>query len=121
MARRQRDLPVPLVEGQRPRIRWPELYQFFGAYLHQDFDLDGTAKECMAAAIADRDVDALAEVVANLSELRAQAWGEDEIARALDDLGMEYFPNADDLTSDEWLAWVLNRAEEELARRGGRG
>jgi hypothetical protein len=109
IARRQFRLRVPLVEGQRPRDRWPALSQFFGAYLHQDFDMDGTAKDCVRAAIADSDVEALTELATNLRELRAQGWSDDELARALYDLDMQYFPYADELTTDEWLEWVYAR------------
>ena len=68
--------------------------------------MDGTAKDCVRAAIADSDVEALTELATDLRELRAQGWSEDELARALYDLDMQYFPYADELTTGEWLEWV---------------
>jgi CdiI immunity protein len=112
IARRQFRRRVPLVDGQRPRDRWPALFQFFGGYLHQDFDMDGRAKECVLKAIVDSDIEGLAEVASNLRELRAQGWSDDAIGRALSDLGMQYFPYADDLTSREWVEWVYARVVE---------
>jgi hypothetical protein len=106
MLRASRGAATPRVAGMRPRERWPELWQFFAGYLHQDFDLDGTAEECVEHAIGDRGPGSLAEVDMSLRELRAQDWSEARLARALDDLGMEYLPYPDGRTHAEWVAWV---------------
>lgn len=106
MLRALRGAALPRVGGALPRNRWPELLQFFGGYLHQDFHVDGTAEECVARAISDRDSASLAEVDMSLRELRAQGWSEHALARALEDLGMEYLPYADGRTHVEWVQWV---------------
>jgi CdiI immunity protein len=105
---------VPLVDGQTPSDRWPELEQFFGAYLHQDYDIDGTVDQCVALAIADRDAAGLAEVEANLRELLAQEWREEQLYAALSDLGCDVAPYADDLTHSEWLEAICDRVARAL-------
>lgn len=73
LVRTKRATTLPTVDGQTPAERWPELRQFIGPYLHQDFAMDGTAEQCVALAIdghpaaADRKA-----VLAELRELQAR-------------------------------------------------
>ena len=89
--------------------RWPELVQFLGGYLHQDFDLDGTAQECIEHAIRERDDDSRRRVLASLRELRAERPSEYDLALALRDLGMEYIPSIDGYTYGAWVDWIITR------------
>lgn len=113
LVRTKRATTLPTVEGQTPAERWPELRQFIGPYLHQDFAMDGTAEQCVALAIdghpaaADRKA-----VLAELRELQAQGWDEDQVGRALGDLGMDYIPHVNDRSYIEWLDWM----EAQLAQ-----
>jgi hypothetical protein len=101
MLRARSSAAIPRVEGTRPKHRWPELNQFFAG---QDFR--GRAEERVSRAIQERDAHSLAELDMSLRELRAQGWDERALARALEDLGMEYLPYADGRTCAEWVAWI---------------
>ena len=87
MLRARHTAALPRVEGARPRNRWPELHAFFTGH-----DLRGDG----FVTAADM----------SLRELRAQGWEERTVARALEDLGVDYVPYADGRTCLEWIAWL---------------
>src|SRR5262245_30053366 len=99
MLRARHTAALPRVEGARPRNRWPELHAFFTGH-----DLRGDGR--VTTAIRRRDGRSLAELDMSLRELRAQGWEERTVARALDDLGVDYVPYADGRTCLEWIAWL---------------
>jgi hypothetical protein len=106
MLRARRGVATPRVGGVRPRQRWPELRDFFTGALRREAGARARAEARVAGAISARDPRRLAEIDMSLRELRARGWGEHELARALEDLGMEYLPYADGRTYHEWVAWV---------------
>jgi hypothetical protein len=114
LLRAQRLVPVPLSAGVRPSERWPDLAHFFGGYLHQDFELDGTPEQCVARAVEDHSQDERKHLVESLAEIRAEGWSEDQLARVLDDFGMYYLPYADDRTHEEWVDYVARMVARSL-------
>lgn len=81
-----------------------KLRQFFGAYFHQDWDIEyGTPEQTLSAAI--RGHEAQREELSRLVELFVEEHPDDEgLEQALwRDLGCEYLTSADGISSRAWL------------------
>ena len=92
-------------------ISW-DLGQFFGAYFHQDFDLEADSWQGVVDMYVDDDPDAeqlrtLAEEIDNLGQSRP----EPELSRfLLDTAGCYYCP--DPLPHRDWLSQVAHRLRQ---------
>ena len=84
------------------RERFPELRQFLGGYLHQDFpEVHGDAESAIASAIEDSSAEQLEVVHAQLQGLIASS-DEASAERAVREL-CDYYPPFDGWT---YLAWL---------------
>lgn len=85
----------------------PALWHLMGAYLHQDYDLDGTIDDNIDLFVVDTPdlAPALpAEVERALRELSTEA----ELEAFVDDLGCQVLPPRG-LTYREWLTQIADR------------
>jgi hypothetical protein len=84
---------------------YPALWQLFGAYFHQDWDLSGPDWQSVLAEYVDTAqpetaLQAAGELAALLRDIPDDA----ELRRIVpDDLGCEYLPEPGGLTMREWL------------------
>ncbi|BBY88085.1 contact-dependent growth inhibition system immunity protein [Mycolicibacterium tokaiense] len=94
----------------------PELYTFFAAYFHQDWDLEAEDWEGVVDNYVDADpVSApLRELASEIDNLRAARSEEDLRTFLLKTVGVSYLP--DPLTFKQWLdqiaAHLRDRASE---------
>lgn len=80
------------------------------AYFNQDWDLEGATAREVVESFATRS--SRADVVAardGAADLLASASDEAELVAALDELGLEYDPDYEDLTHRGWLQLVVDR------------
>ncbi len=107
---------VHLHPGYGPRIvtareRYPELFQFLGAYLHQDFpEVHGDADAALAASMRNASPERLIAVHAQLTDL-LETVDEAAAERAVNEL-CDYYPPGDGWTYIGWLEEVDRRVRE---------
>jgi hypothetical protein len=92
--------------------RYPDLAQFFGGYLHQDWAMEyPDAHAAVGAAIAESSPDRLTECRHQLDELLATVETEEEMQPVVNDLtGWGYSPPGDGWSSyRDWLIEVRTR------------
>lgn len=77
--------------GLEARERWPVLYQFLGAYCHQDWPEEhGTPEDAVNAAIADYPLEMRQQVVREWREWNAAAGAVDDVRKMVNEgLGVE--------------------------------
>ena len=85
------------------------LFQFFGAYFHQDWDLEAeTPAGVIALYIRDSSGDRIRQLrtaILRLIDCACENATQEE--RLLRDFGCYYLPSADGLTVNEWLQNIL--------------
>jgi hypothetical protein len=96
-----------ITPGERERLR-----QFFGSYFHQDWDIEyGTPEQALSAAIRAHEsqrkelgrlVELFVEEHPNDEDLDQELWR---------DLGCDYLPSADRMSSRAWLLSVAARLD----------
>jgi hypothetical protein len=87
---------------------YPSLEHMFGAYLHQDFDLDyGTAEGAVAAFAAEASEERLAGARYELEMLIGQLGSKCNVGELLLRMGCCYNPCAEHPTEADWLKAVL--------------
>jgi hypothetical protein len=95
----------------RASDRYPELFQFLGAYLHQDWDLDAaTADEAVERAIAETPRNLHPAVEHELDDLLASHPDDRSLRAAVADL-CDYLPSGDGMSDREWLMRVRTRLQ----------
>jgi hypothetical protein len=90
-----------------------ELDQFFGAYFHQDWDLEADDWQGIVdqfSASATRTSEQLNELADNLDHLTSQ-YSEDRLATVISSLGGYYNPRPE-MTFTNWLQQVAERLRE---------
>ncbi len=96
------------------RFKFPELYQLFGGYFYQGWASDyrwESAKANAAAVIlhfkAVNPPNTINRVTNELEDLLHENLIETELAEALNELGNNYYPSADNLNYRKWLEGIL--------------
>ena len=90
---------------------YPNLLQFLGGHLHQDFDLDfESADEAIQQAIVGSSADCRHAVAREIDALLASHRDEDSLAAGVGEL-CDYHPPGDGLTYRQWLLNVRARLE----------
>jgi hypothetical protein len=101
---------MPMVPGASERF--PDLLQFFGGYLHQDWDMDYPDVDAAIDAAIVESPDRLVLVAHQLDELLAAVSTEDEAETAVNELtGWGYYPPGNGRTWRGWLAEVRARLD----------
>jgi hypothetical protein len=85
-------------------IGLPHLTQLFGAYLHQDWDMEFSSS--WEAVQVFRDSLSVDELVAAIDEVRTLLSLDDVQlnSKVFEDLGLGYWPQGDGLEVREWLS-----------------
>jgi hypothetical protein len=101
------------------RFKFPELYQFFGGYFYQGWSADyrwETGKPDFAAVVrhfkAVNPPATVQRVRVELEELLAVSLNEAELGAALAELGNNFYPPAENLSSEAWLREILRILDE---------
>ena len=101
------------------RFKFPELYQFFGGYFYQGWSADyrwENAKPNFTAVVrhfkAVNPPPTVNRVRLELEELLSLALDETELNAALAELGSNFYPPAEELTSAAWLKKILEILDE---------
>ena len=92
---------------------YPELWQLFGAYFHQDWDLAGPDwQTVLAEYVETAEPETVRRAASELSALLHDTPDDGELRRfVLDDLGCEYLPEPGGLSMREWLMEMQRRLE----------
>jgi hypothetical protein len=90
--------------------RYPELEQLFGAYFHQDWDLEGPDDQAILARYLEESSETdLQQAIAELQRLLDEPMEENELGDfLLRELGSYYYPMAEGKSYREWLEEVLS-------------
>ena len=101
------------------RFKFPELYQFFGGYFYQGWSADyrwENSKPNFAAVVrhfkAVNPPPTVNRVRLELEELLLLALDDAELNAALSELGSNFYPPAEELTSAAWLGKILAILDE---------
>ena len=93
--------------SERLDRRYPEIAQFFGGYLHQDWPEDaGSWEAAVDQFLAGESAEHVRRAVADLERLLDERRNDVELSRALDAFGNAYDPTPDGLSLREWLTRV---------------
>lgn len=95
---------------------FPHLFQFFGSYFHQDFDLEGDDWEDLVKSFLQHESRDRALAVSNeLRQLLAMKLEDERLSEMLlRDLGSYYDPGPDGLSSTNWLRAMIRYINESL-------
>ena len=101
------------------RFKFPELYQFFGGYFYQGWSADyrwESAKPNFSAVVrhfkAVNPPATINRVRIELEDLLSSALEEPELDTALTELGSNFYPPAEHLSSSDWLKKILEILDE---------
>lgn len=101
------------------RDKFAELYQFFGGYFYQGWASDynwETARPNFAAVVrhfkAVNPPSTVTRVKNELEDLLSTGLGETELDGVLDELGSNFYPPAENLSSKQWLENILTVLRE---------
>jgi len=101
------------------RFKFPELYQFFGGYFYQGWSADyrwENSRPNFAAVVrhfkAVNPPATVNRVRLELEDLLSRALDELQLNAALTELGSNFYPPAEKLTSAAWLAKILEILDE---------
>lgn len=101
------------------RNKFAELYQFFGGYFYQGWASDYSweaARPNFAAVVrhfkAVNPPSTVTRVKNELEDLLSTNLGETELSGVLSELGSNFYPPAENLTSKEWLENILTVLRE---------
>jgi len=87
-----------------------DLFQFFGAYFHQDWDYEGSPDEILSSFIQQHHAPKELADLADRIDAYVEARTDDALAAALStELGCSYVPSADGMTARDWLRHVAAR------------
>lgn len=93
---------------------WDTLWTLFGAYFHQDFDADfddwQSAINFYRSGSSPSQVSRTIEQLENFLDTFKS---EDEIERATELLGLDVFPETEEVTYRYWLEQVINVLRQE--------
>ena len=101
------------------RFKFAELYQFFGGYFYQgwatDYRWEGVSPNFAAVVRHFKAVNppaTIGRVKNQLEDLLALELGEKELTAALNELGNNYYPLAEQLSNRRWLEQILEILRE---------
>jgi hypothetical protein len=101
------------------RNKFAELYQFFGGYFYQGWTSDynwESARPSFAAVVrhfkAVNPPSTVTRVKNELEDLLSINLGETELSGVLGELGSNFYPPAENLTSEQWLESILTVLRE---------
>lgn len=101
------------------RFKFAELYQFFGGYFYQgwaaDYRWEGVNPNFAAVVRHFKAVNppaTIGRVKNQLEDLLALELGEKELTAALNELGNNYYPLAEQLSNRRWLEQILEILRE---------
>jgi catechol 2,3-dioxygenase-like lactoylglutathione lyase family enzyme len=99
------------------RAELPQLAHLFGAYFHQDSDLDGAPDEIIGSFIGSEGPATTRQARLELVALLGRPLNDGELESAIMDLGADVDPTPDGVSLREWLEAVRDRlAEAPLTR-----
>jgi hypothetical protein len=85
-----------------------ELRHFFGAYFHQDWDLDASSAEgVFALYVQDSTTEHRRRVIDQLARLARDTHDDAALDEKLFELGCYYSPTAEGKTSRQWMQDVM--------------
>ncbi|GIZ52340.1 contact-dependent growth inhibition system immunity protein [Noviherbaspirillum aridicola] len=92
--------------------RYPALRHLFGAYFHQDFDLEyKDAEDAINGFLSLEPQQEIEASVVELHDLLKLGLSESDLERLLIRLGLAYDATSTGLTNSEWLEHVKQRLE----------
>lgn len=100
---------------------YPQLRQFFGAYFHQDWDIDAEDADGVVALYVsdDRHTDEQLRAIARqIDEYLENEGSQENISQGLfEKLGCEYLPASSGSNAGEWLTHVANLLRRAIESR----
>lgn len=97
------------------KIIYPNLYDFFAGYFHQDWPEESpTASDVVEKYLGEFPRNEIDEAVRELRNLLTNTPAEGDLASLVNQLGSYYNPQADGLTYREWLLQVCALLESRV-------
>ena len=91
---------------------WDDLGDLLGAYLHQDYDVvHGSPWSAIGAFRSENPTGAVSSASSAARRLAHEISDDDEGRRAVNKLGLDYYPPADGYTYRSWLLAVADFLE----------
>lgn len=105
------------------QFKFPELYQFFGGYFYQGWIADyrwENETPNFAAVVrhfkAINPIPTVMRVRNELEDLLRCGLNEENLAQALQNLGSNFYPSAENLTHQQWLDKILEILNESNSK-----
>ena len=90
--------------------KYPEAWQFLGAYYNQDFiEIFGGVEETLSAFLNDTNNEERTALKRDIELIMQEGLTEEDLESLLADLGCEYYPPDDWPSSAAWLRHILSR------------
>ncbi|MCT7950480.1 contact-dependent growth inhibition system immunity protein [Ancylothrix sp. C2] len=90
------------------REQLPTLAHFFGAYFHQDWDLEApNAEGVIRNYLQDEPFISVQQTITEINQLLEMKFSEDELKNILlFDFHCNYDPTFDGISYQDWLCWI---------------
>lgn len=93
----------------------PELCQFLGGYINQDFNYEfGSLENAVNAYFESAPVDCLRRLLTEIDVILELPLSESEFDKLLEQAGSEYYTYADKLTGRQWVKTLREVANEKI-------
>lgn len=97
------------------KTKYPNLYDFFSGYFHQDcFEGSSTVTALVANYLNDFKKNDIEKTSTELQEILSEKNSDDDLEKIIDQLGNYYNPRADGLTYREWLLQTYKLLENHI-------
>lgn len=97
--------------------KFPYLFQFFGAYFHQDWDLEAQEDEgIIRNYLQESSLTAVKQTITEITQLLAMNFSEKRLKKFLiHELGCFYNPTSKGISYQDWLLWIENFIKKETS------
>lgn len=92
------------------KAKYPGLSHFFGAYFHEDWNLDhASANDVIELFLSECNREDVARIVQEITQLEGSSPTEEVLRESIFSLGSYYDVTADNVTFKEWIGRVRKR------------
>jgi len=93
----------------------PNLYQFFGGYINQDFNYEfGSLEGAIDSFFSDCNKNELIKIADEMEHILSLDLNDKNFDNLLEQAGCEYYTYADNLTGKQWVRSLQKRIYEQV-------